>query len=73
MIQGDNPDQHADSEDGDDSGEDFMALSANAVQGTESGKTVRMIADLYGQEVVILIDSSSSNNFVSEFVASKLW
>lgn len=30
-----------------------------------------MVVDLYGQEVIILIDSSSSSNFISESLASK--
>lgn len=30
-----------------------------------------MLADLYGQEVVVLIDSGSSSNFINEALASK--
>lgn len=48
-----------------------MAISVNAVQGTETGKTVRMIAYIYGKEAVILIDSGSSHSFISEAMASK--
>lgn len=48
-----------------------MAISMNVVQGTKSGKTVKKIANICGQEVVILIDSGSTNNFVSEALASK--
>lgn len=71
LLQGDEEIAEVQSKNGDDSGEDLMTISVNAVQGTESGKTVRMIADIYGQEVVILIDSGSSSNFISEALASK--
>jgi len=30
-----------------------------------------MLADLYGQEVVVLIDSGSSSNLINEALASK--
>jgi hypothetical protein len=59
------------SEPEEDSGDDLMGLFVNAVQGTESAKTVRMIADICGKEAIILIDSGSSHNFISEYLASK--
>lgn len=46
-------------------------MQYNAVQGTETGKTVHMIADIYGREAVILIDFGSSHSFISETMASK--
>jgi hypothetical protein len=49
----------------------FMAISVHVVQGTEARKTVRMIADIYGREAIVLIDSGSSHSFVSEAMASK--
>jgi len=55
----------------DDSGEDLMAISVNAVQGTKTRKTVRMIANIYGKEAIILIDSRSSHSLISEAMASE--
>ena len=54
-----------------DSGDDLMALSVNAAQGTSAGQTVRLIGDLCGREAIILVDSSSSNNFIGLSLASK--
>lgn len=48
-----------------------MALSLNAVQGTDSNKTVRMTGNMCGKEVIILIDSGSTHNFISEALASR--
>ena len=54
-----------------DSGDDLMALSIHAVQGTNSSKTVRMVGNICGKEVIILIDSRSTHNFISESLASR--
>lgn len=40
-----------------DSGEDFVALSANAVQGTEAPRIIRLMSKFHATEVVILMDS----------------
>jgi hypothetical protein len=48
-----------------------MALCVNAVQGTESSQIVRMIEDICGRDVIILIDSSSSHNFIDVSLASR--
>ncbi|CAO2144897.1 unnamed protein product [Urochloa humidicola] len=58
--------------DGSDSGEELMAISVYAAQGTESLKTVRMVGNILKQEVIMLIDSGSSHNFISETLATKL-
>lgn len=71
MLQGDNSASEAMSDQEDDFEEYLMALSVNATQGTSCGNRVRMVADLYGQEVIILIDSGSSSNFISESLASE--
>jgi hypothetical protein len=71
MLQGDNSASEAMSDQEDDFEEYLMALSVNAAQGTSFGNRVRMVADLYGQEVIILIDSGSSSNFISESLASE--
>ena len=49
----------------------MISLSVNAVQGIDSSNTVRMMGNIGGKDVVILIDSSSSHNFVSETLASR--
>lgn len=54
------------------SDEDFMEISLDAAQGTDSCTTVRMIGELAGVEAVILIDSGSTNSFVSESLASRI-
>lgn len=54
-----------------DSGDDLMVLSANAAQGTDSTRTVRMVGHVGGKEVIILIDSGSSHTFISEALASR--
>jgi hypothetical protein len=55
----------------DDSGDDLMMLSANAAQGTNSTRTVRMVGSVCGKEVIILIDFGISHTFISETLASK--
>jgi hypothetical protein len=52
-----------------DSGDDLMAISMHAIRGTDSSKTVRMVGNLCGKEVIILIDSGSTHNFISESLA----
>jgi hypothetical protein len=51
--------------------DDLMVLSVNAVQGTDSCKTVRMVGNICGKEIIMLIDSSSSRTFISEALASR--
>ena len=53
-------------EDESDSGDDLMALSIHAVQGTDSPKTVRMMGRFHATEVVMLVDSGSTHSFISE-------
>ncbi|CAD6339885.1 unnamed protein product [Miscanthus lutarioriparius] len=42
-----------------------------ASQGTDSSKTVRMVGNICAKEVIILIDSGSTHNFISESLASR--
>ncbi|WVZ74581.1 LOW QUALITY PROTEIN: hypothetical protein U9M48_022746 [Paspalum notatum var. saurae] len=49
-----------------DEGDDLMSLSCHAAQGTEALKTVRMMGSIKKQEVIMLIDSGSSHNFIDE-------
>ncbi|XP_062187935.1 uncharacterized protein LOC133891241 [Phragmites australis] len=55
-----------------DSGEDLMAVSAQALSGTESRRTMKLLGLIHNHEVVMLIDSGSSNSFVSESLAVKI-
>lgn len=47
-----------------------MALSVQAISGTESFKTLRLRGYLQGKEIFMLIDSGSSHTFISEDVAN---
>jgi len=54
-----------------DSSDDLMTLSAHAVQGTEAPRTLRLVGKFYATEVVMLVDSGSTHNFVSESLAGQ--
>jgi len=69
MLQGDEPEEQVELDE--DSGDDLMALSVHAVQGTDSNKTVRMVGNICGKKVIILINSGSTHNFISENLASR--
>lgn len=45
--------------------EDLMAISVQAMKGTEGVKTVRLRGFLAGQEIFMLVDSGSTNCFLS--------
>jgi hypothetical protein len=47
-----------------------MALSAHAVNGNDSPRTIRIVGNLYGHQPLTLIDSGSSSNFISEQMAT---
>lgn len=53
-----------------DSSEDLMALSVQAIHGTSSGKTIKLAVHFANHKAVVLIDSGSSHNFISEQMAS---
>ena len=55
-----------------DSGEDLMEISVQAMKGTEGMRTVRLRGFLAGQEVFMLVDSGSTNCFISEDLASRI-
>lgn len=50
----------------------FLAVSQDALQGIEGPKTMKFHGSIQGLEVLILVDSGSSNTFVSHSIASKL-
>ncbi|XP_071680601.1 uncharacterized protein [Lolium perenne] len=55
-----------------DSHEVLMSISKQAVNGSEAPRSMRLSGQIQGRDVLILIDSGSSSNFVSENLASKL-
>lgn len=60
---------HADltheSRDQENSDEQLMAISRQAVRGSEGRKTIRLKASVHCQEVLMLVDSGSSASFIS--------
>lgn len=48
-----------------DSGDDLMAISLQAVNGIEGTKTIQFRAFVAGQEVFMLVDSDSSHSFAN--------
>ena len=51
----------------------FLALSSvHAVFGTEGPRTMQLKGKIQGHDVATLVDSSSSNTFISQSIASSL-
>jgi hypothetical protein len=46
-----------------------MCLSATAMPGTNSAKSMRLLGSMQGKEILILVDSGSSHTFVSTMLA----
>ena len=59
-------------DDENDSGEELTAISVQAIKGIEGVRTIRLRGFLAGQEVFMLIDSGSTNSFISEDLASRV-
>jgi len=55
-----------------DSGDDPMALSAAAIEGTNSGKTIKLAYSVLHHKAIALVDFGSSHSFISEALASQL-
>lgn len=55
-----------------DSGEDLCAISLAAVNGQDAPRTIRFKGKMQQFEVIILADSGSSGNSVSEMLASQI-
>lgn len=49
-----------------ESSDDLMILSVNAVQGTEAPQTLTLIASMFSKTVVLLVDLGSSSSFISQ-------
>jgi hypothetical protein len=52
--------------------EEFLEISLNAITGTPSPKTMRIVGFLRFNQVIILIDSGSTHNFVDTKLAATL-
>lgn len=61
----DRQEQDAESDD-----EQLMSISKMATTGETTPRTIRLLGDIGGREVLILVDSGSSHSFISEAVAT---
>jgi hypothetical protein len=64
--------ESADSDTADSETEEMMKLSVHAACGTTSRRSMRLEGVIGKQSVMILIDSGSSSNFMSQQLADKL-
>ncbi|WVZ71981.1 hypothetical protein U9M48_020508 [Paspalum notatum var. saurae] len=55
-----------------DSGDDLMAISAQANNGVTTSKTIKLFGHIHQYSALILVDSGSSHNFISEQFAAQL-
>lgn len=56
----------------DDAKEVCVSISKQALAGTESSRSMKLLGSIQGRDVLILIDSGSSNNFISSKMAQHL-
>jgi hypothetical protein len=49
-----------------------LFLSEDVVAGTESPKSMRLMGQMQGKDILILVDSGSSNTFISTRLANQL-
>uniref|UniRef100_A0A0A9D1W1 Reverse transcriptase domain-containing protein n=1 Tax=Arundo donax TaxID=35708 RepID=A0A0A9D1W1_ARUDO len=66
------PTETSDAYSGSDSEEMFMSLSLAAANGGSHRKTIKLLGIVGNQKVLILIDSGSSNSFISDKLVQKL-
>lgn len=55
-----------------DSGDELMCVSSFAVDGSETTKTIKVLGNLQGFQPLILLDSGSSCNFISEHMVVQI-
>lgn len=72
VIQVDQEDAHSEASTHSSDEENLMSLSQWAAQGIMGKKTIRLQGLIGGKEVLILVDSGSSANFISESLAQQL-
>ncbi|KAK1653770.1 hypothetical protein QYE76_071575 [Lolium multiflorum] len=51
---------------------EFMAISKQAFNGSENGHSMKLMGQIQGHDVLILVDSGSTNNFISTSLAAQL-
>jgi hypothetical protein len=68
----DQKDGHTTTDSSESEGEQSMCLSAAATQGTMGKKTIRLLGHIGKTQVLILIDSGSSGNFINSDLVNKL-
>lgn len=61
-----------DSESSSDEAEEEPEISLRAVKGGITSSTMRVIGKIEGQEVIVLLDTGSAHNFLSQAVIDKL-
>jgi hypothetical protein len=53
-------------------GEAMLSISVNAVSGSEGNQTMRLWASIQCQQLLVLVDSSSSTSFMSDHLMGKV-
>jgi len=54
-----------------DSGDDLMSISVHAMNGCEAARTIKIVGNIKGHQPILLLDSGSSSNFISEKLAAE--
>lgn len=65
FLSGDHTEPQESVEEQDDSGDDLMAISVQAMKGIEGARTMRLRGFVDDQEVFMLVDSGSTHCFIS--------
>ena len=70
FLSEDQSEQHSHEEEEIDSGEELLAISVQAMKGTEGNKSVRLRGFWANQEVYMLVNSGSTHCFISDHLAA---